>query len=1086
MTIPATNSKLLVTEDWKKIYQSYQNAEFQSYDFDTLRRILISYLQENYPEDFNDFIESSEYIALVDLIAYLGQNLSFRIDLNARENFLETAQRRDSILRLAQLVSYSPKRNVPASGLLKISAIATTGNVYDQAGNNLSNNTIVWNDTTNVNWYTQFLSILNNAMPGGMVFGAPNDSATVTGIQTEQYIVNSSNADVPIFSFNQNINGSNTIFEIVSSTFSGQNFIYEETPKPGNAFKILYQNDNQGSGSANTGFFVLFKQGTLAFNSFSLTNSVPNEILGINVNNINNTDVWLWQLDATGNYTSLWKQVPAVSGNNIIYNSLKKTDRNIYSVSSRDQDQIDLNFADSVFGNLPTGQFQLFYRQSNGLTYSITSQQMSGILIDIPYVDKTGVNQTLTLILSLEYTVANSSPTESNAIIQRNAPQAFYTQNRMITAEDYNIAPLVYSTNILKIKSINRVSSGISKYFDLSDVSGSYSKTNIFCDDGIIAKNSTSNSYTFSFYDQNKIWSAIKDYLLPAVASSELLSFYLDSYRTYKSITVNPASNIIWQSVNLVNKQSRGYFQGPIFNADTQLSYLTPLATRQTPASISNPLYYVTAGSMIKFQAPTDIYGRPQYFLSDGTLTIVSDINTSQYFWTNVQQVIGTGNNNGLGALSDGTGPVILTNIIPNGCIVVEVVPAFVNSLDYTFQSSIVNLCLSYQTFGLRFDSTDRAWKIIFNGNINTTNDLTEVGIMNMFTNEGDNSNANKDSSWLILFNLTGPSTYTVTYKLTQYIFQSAEQTGFYVGDSSANFDYSTNTVIKDKISVLSVNPQPTSAKPLNTDYVWQITGAISQADGYVDPSIVLLGFYTGPVPGNLISSTINPESFTNIVGTNNIVTINGSSYVGRKNLKFHYEHNPFNNMRVDPAKSNIIDIYILTSSYDSQFRNWLLTSGGSPPLPPTSYALENSYGANLDPIKAISDQIIFQPATYKILFGNYATPALQATFKVVKSDTSTLSDNSVRSQILNGINQFFTLDNWDFGQSFYFSELSAYIMNLLTPDITNFLLVPSSSGFGNLYEVACQSNEIFISGATAENIQIIPAATSSQLKIGT
>ena len=88
MTIPSTNTKLLVTEDWTKIYQSFRNADFQSYDFETIRRILIAYLQENYPEDFNDFIDSSEYIALVDLIAFLGQNLSFRIDLNARENFL--------------------------------------------------------------------------------------------------------------------------------------------------------------------------------------------------------------------------------------------------------------------------------------------------------------------------------------------------------------------------------------------------------------------------------------------------------------------------------------------------------------------------------------------------------------------------------------------------------------------------------------------------------------------------------------------------------------------------------------------------------------------------------------------------------------------------------------------------------------------------------------------------------------------------------------------------------------------------------------------------------------------------------------
>ena len=58
MTIPSTNSKLLVTEDWTKIYQSLKNADFQSYDFETIRRVLVSYVQENFPEDFNDYIDS--------------------------------------------------------------------------------------------------------------------------------------------------------------------------------------------------------------------------------------------------------------------------------------------------------------------------------------------------------------------------------------------------------------------------------------------------------------------------------------------------------------------------------------------------------------------------------------------------------------------------------------------------------------------------------------------------------------------------------------------------------------------------------------------------------------------------------------------------------------------------------------------------------------------------------------------------------------------------------------------------------------------------------------------------------------------
>ena len=132
-------TSLLVNQDWTKIYESFKNADFQSYDFQTLRKSMIDYLRLYYPEDFNDFVESSEYIALIDLIAFLGQSLAFRTDLNARENFIDTAQRRDSILKLAKLISYNPKRNTPASGYLKINSISTTEVITDSNGLNLSN-----------------------------------------------------------------------------------------------------------------------------------------------------------------------------------------------------------------------------------------------------------------------------------------------------------------------------------------------------------------------------------------------------------------------------------------------------------------------------------------------------------------------------------------------------------------------------------------------------------------------------------------------------------------------------------------------------------------------------------------------------------------------------------------------------------------------------------------------------------------------------------------------------------------------------------------------------------------------------------
>jgi len=1125
MTIPATNSQYLVTEDWTKIYQSFRNSDFKSYDFDTIRRTMIQYLQENFPEDFNDYIDSSEYIALIDLIAYLGQNLSFRIDLNARENFLETAQRRDSILQLAQLISYSPSRNVPANGLLKIMAISTTDNVIDAHGNNLANSTILWNDSTNSNWYSQFLSIFNSALSGVSSFGKPSDQSVINGILTQQYVINSSNAGVPVYSFTENINGTSMNFEIVSTTFSGQTYLYEEPPRPGNQFALIYQNDNQGNSSANTGFFCHFKQGTMGISNFEISNPVANEIIGVNISNINNNDVWLWQLNTSGTYSKLWSRVDSTSGNNVIYNNLNNNNRTFYSVTSRANDQIDLNFADGSFGDLPKGQFALFYRQSNGLTYSITPIQMSGISVEIPYINASGQQQTLTLILSLQYTVNNSVGTESNASIRQNAPQTYYTQNRMVTAEDYNIAPLNIGSEILKVKSVARVTSGVSKYFDLSDVSGKYSSTNIFADDGIIYKDYNTQSFEFAFNSQHDIYTAIKSQLEPTLVLPSILSLYYDQY-------YRPELTQIWTQTNTSAGQSQGYFIDSVTNLPVTVGSFS-----------NNNLLYVGPGALIKFVPPAG-----KYFLPNGTVVSRQTSKTVNYIWASVVQVVGDGSNYGLGALSTGVGPITLSTTISSSALPVEVIPAFVNNLSQGLESEIVNLCTLQRTFGLSFDQIQRTWQVIDDTNINLYGSFS-------LEYQNDVTNSNKDGSWIVAFSWTGIN-YKVLYRNLNYIFESNGQTGFFIDNNSINYDYTTDTVVKDQIKVLSINSlNTTTSIGLGVDYSWQIDGQFVQADGYVEPRQVEVSFYNRNNSGQIA----DPDAFENIVqpaSTNSItgyldkfvyfqlqsdgVTYNlvdsanfaayptptdvpsndlidgglyyfydpsynvvnvystastsfvydtaAASYVaypGRDGLKFQYTHNTSQNTRIDPSKSNIIDVYLLTSDYDTAFRNWVSGGAvGSAPLPQTSAALEDNYSASLEPIKTISDEIVYQPVKYKVLFGPSADSSLQAIFKAVQSPTSTLSSNDIKSQILIAINKFFALENWDFGQSFYFSELSTYVMNLLSPDITNFVVVPANpnSNFGSFYEVACQSNEIFISSAVASNIQVISAITAAQL----
>ena len=366
-------NRLLVAEDWRKIYQAFQQADFKSYDFETMRRTMVAYLRENYPDDFNDFVESSEYVALIDLIAYMAQALSFRVDLNARENFLETAERRNSILRLARLINYNATRNKPATGLLKIDAVSTTEDVNDSSGTNLANTNVIWNDGANSNYREQFIAILNAANQTGQLFGTPRESGDIGGINTEIYTVASNQLDLPIFNFNASIGGVNRNFEIVSSSINDSDSIYEREPVNGTGLTYAYRTDGTGDSSNNTGFFMLFKQGTMQFNDFSVNSATTNYVQNIGVENINDSDVWLFKLDEFGLPLQQWTKVPALSGNNAIYNSLSKDIRTLYNVVTNNEDSIDLVFGDGNFADIPLGNFRSYYRVSDNSKFAILS-----------------------------------------------------------------------------------------------------------------------------------------------------------------------------------------------------------------------------------------------------------------------------------------------------------------------------------------------------------------------------------------------------------------------------------------------------------------------------------------------------------------------------------------------------------------------------------------------------------------------------------------------------------------------------------------------------------------------------------------
>ena len=207
----------------------------------------------------------------------------------------------------------------------------------------------------------------------------------------------------------------------------------------------------------------------------------------------------------------------------------------------------------------------------------------------------------------------------------------------------------------------------------------------------------------------------------------------------------------------------------------------------------------------------------------------------------------------------------------------------------------------------------------------------------------------------------------------------------------------------------------------------------------------------------------------------------------GRQGLQFQYRHNSNNTTRIDPATTNIIDLYLVTQAYYTSYQNYIQDTTDTVPKPdvPTISELQQAYG-QLDDYKMLTDNVIPNSVRFVPLFGHKAVPQLQGTVKVIKSQMTNASDSEVRSATLTAMNNYFNINNWNFGDTFYFSELSAYLHSQLGDYVSSIVLVPNdpTMNFGDLYEIKSAPYEIFVNGATANDVVVITALTPVQLQI--
>jgi len=91
-----------MSDDQKKIVPiDYTHREYQS-----IRRDLMGIAERFYPDTFQDFSEASFGALMLDSIAYVGDQLSFYLDYNVNESFLDTAYQYSNVLRHGRILGY--------------------------------------------------------------------------------------------------------------------------------------------------------------------------------------------------------------------------------------------------------------------------------------------------------------------------------------------------------------------------------------------------------------------------------------------------------------------------------------------------------------------------------------------------------------------------------------------------------------------------------------------------------------------------------------------------------------------------------------------------------------------------------------------------------------------------------------------------------------------------------------------------------------------------------------------------------------------------------------------------------------------
>jgi hypothetical protein len=103
-------------------------------DFSTFKNELIEYAKSYYPTVYNDFSQASPGSMFIEMASYVGDVLSFYLDNQLQETFLQYAKQKNNLYTMAYMMGYRPKvvsaAIVDLDVYMRVNALGSTPNTY--------------------------------------------------------------------------------------------------------------------------------------------------------------------------------------------------------------------------------------------------------------------------------------------------------------------------------------------------------------------------------------------------------------------------------------------------------------------------------------------------------------------------------------------------------------------------------------------------------------------------------------------------------------------------------------------------------------------------------------------------------------------------------------------------------------------------------------------------------------------------------------------------------------------------------------------------------------------------------------------